>query len=89
MLTLDFLGILDNYSKQFDLNKYRRHRDEYIYEVFRDYRDDHYKSDLRDLIISTGYELPKAMVRQLANIERKRRIYRVKQLLMSVIRRFF
>ena len=84
LLALDFLGILDNYAKRFDLNKYRLHRDEYIYEVFRDYREDIFKNELRDLILSTGYQPPEDMKRRLKKDERKRKIRRIKNVFKRI-----
>lgn len=89
MLTLDFLGVLGSYSKQFDLIKYQQHKEEYIYEVLRDYRNDHYKSDLRDLILSTGYQPSKSMQRKLEKMERKRKFITAKILIISIIKRIF
>lgn len=89
LLTLDFLGILDKYADRFDLVKYRNNKEKYVFEVFRDFRDDHFKNELRNLILSTGYQLDKSMERQLARLERQRKINAVKGLIMSIIRRIF
>ncbi len=89
LLALDFLGVLDKYAERFDLKKYNQNREKYIFEVFRDYREDRFKNELRNLILSTGYQLDKSMERKLARLERQRKINAVKGLIMSIIRRIF
>ena len=89
LLALDFLGILDKYADRFDLNKYRQHRDEYIFEVFRDYREDRFKNELRDLMLSAGYEPTATMRQRLSKLEAKRKINRIKDLVKRIIRRNF
>ena len=89
LLALDFLGVLDKYAERFDLKKYHQNREKYIFEVFRDYREDRFKNELRNLILSTGYQLDKSMKRQLARLERQRKINTAKGLIMSIIRRIF
>ncbi len=85
LLALDFLGILDNYADRFDLNKYRQHRDDYIFEVFRDYREDPFKNELRDLILSTGYQLSTTIQRRLDEDERTRRKIYYRQRIKSLL----
>ena len=89
LLALDFLGILDKYADRFDLNKYRQHRDEYIFEVFRDYREDRFKDELRDLMLSTGYEPTASMKQRLSKLETQKKINRVKDIVKRIIRRIF
>ncbi len=89
LLALDFLGILDKYADRFDLNKYRAHREEYIFEVFRDYREDRFKNELRNLMLSTGYEPTASMKQRLSKLETKRTIKRIKDIVKRIIRRIF
>jgi len=57
ILTLDFLGVLDKYSNRFDLSKYEKMKSDLIIDVWLNYKSNHFKNEIFQLMKQKGYSL--------------------------------
>lgn len=58
LLTLDYLGVLDEYKDRFDIDKYRKNKNKHLKNIAikRDY--DHFAKEISDLIDEKGKTIP-------------------------------
>ena len=57
LMTLDLLGVLENYATRFDLKKYLKIRDSLFLDIILNHHVDHFKSEIYELMQETGFKL--------------------------------
>lgn len=76
LLTLDFLGVLNQYESRFDLKKYAANRDKYILDTYATRHYNHFNDEICQLIESSGEVLPKQLC---SKIKAQQKLPRFKQ----------
>lgn len=61
LLTLDVLGVLNDFADRFDIDKYKRLKNELLYDVCVNYEYDHFKKEIFMLMKERGYALAPTM----------------------------
>lgn len=93
LLALELLqGDISMYEDQYDLEKYRAHRDEFIARVFREYTHNVFYRELRELILQKQMPLPpmaqEIVRRQKMKAALRSRAKKTFMLCMKICRRF-
>ncbi len=84
LLTLDFLGVLHEYRQLFDLKKYNASRDSLILDIYETKASNHFKEEIYQLMISSGYQLPRHLERTL----RKRKLIQAAKKMIHRLKAF-
>ena len=62
LLTLEIIGKLDGYDEIFDMEKYKEHREQYIYSVIRDYDRNLFYQEIYSLMHEHDFRVPKHLI---------------------------
>lgn len=62
LLTLEVLGRIDDFDGSFDLGNYYKHRDEFLNNVFSQFKNNPYYQEIIDLIFQRGFQVPRKII---------------------------